>query len=118
MCVDATADVRKPVADFNPALAALGKAGLQRIEPRPGLVQPGNHLAQVLLEQRVLERRVVRRIVEQPPGVLFNSGLGSNDSMWLTPPTMKSQITRLALPRGTWPFSRAPGQVVRETRGG
>ena len=53
--VDAGAHVRPPVADLEPALAALAIADLQRIERRLNLVKAGNELAEVLLQERGVE---------------------------------------------------------------
>src|ERR1700730_12001266 len=68
--VDAFRYVRPPIADFNSALAALLEAHLQGIQAWMNLVKPGDPLAQVLFDERILLKIVERRIAQTPAAEL------------------------------------------------
>ena len=66
--VRALADVRPPIADLQPALAARPPANLHRVNVRMNFVQPSDDLAQILLDVRRIERRLVRRFLKRLSG--------------------------------------------------
>src|SRR5262249_24575140 len=72
--VDAFGDVRPPVADLDARFAPLLETGLQRVELRLHLVLAGDDLADVFLEERGVERRLVRRLRDRLAGVLGQGG--------------------------------------------
>ena len=76
--VDAAAEVRPPVADRGPALAALPEADLRGIDPGLLLVDDvvGDLLADVLEERRVEDRRLVRGLADRLAGVAVERRLG------------------------------------------
>ena len=96
--VDARAEMRPPVADFDPALTPLAIADLKRIKApanvKLGLVlQEDSQVAAELVLERVGKRRLGDRLAR----VTIQAGLGSKLSRWLVPPIMNSQMTFLAL---------------------
>jgi hypothetical protein len=101
--IHALADMRPPVAHLDSALSAFPITDLHGVKLCHQLARTSDELDHVLLRERSIENISVGVSSMLLPAYLFSIGLGSKDSTWLTPPSMKSQMTFLAL-GGKWGF--------------
>src|SRR5262245_3944542 len=74
--IDAFGNLRPPVADLYSALTAFFEAHLQGIQAGMNLVEPGDDLAQVLLDERIFLKVLERRIAQTITTELIQSRFG------------------------------------------
>ena len=73
--VDATADVRPPIADLDAALAAFAEADLHRVQLGENLSLVGSSRADVLVEEFLVQDAVKRRLGDRFAGVFVECRL-------------------------------------------
>jgi len=93
--IDHATDVRPPITHLNTARPPRLEANLQRIQLGHQLPRPARKVPDVNGDLSTCWATGDSSTVM--PAYLLSAGLGSNDSMWLTPPAMNNQITFFAL---------------------